>query len=86
MTLKAKYPGTCAGCNKAIVPGQKINWQCGRKPSHVDCELARLQAAATPAPKWEGGRILVTEFSSGATVYRNARGRCEDAPCCGCCS
>lgn len=25
-------------------------------------------------------------FSSGAEVYRNARGRCEDAPCCGCCS
>ena len=28
----------------------------------------------------------VTRFSSGATVYRNPRGRCEDAPCCGCCS
>lgn len=25
-------------------------------------------------------------FSSGAEVYTNKRGRCEDAPCCGCCS
>ena len=25
-------------------------------------------------------------FSSGAEVYRNRAGRCEDAPCCGCCS
>ena len=25
-------------------------------------------------------------FSSGAVVYTNRRGRCEDAPCCGCCS
>ena len=25
-------------------------------------------------------------FSSGAEVFTNARGRCEDAPCCGCCS
>ena len=28
----------------------------------------------------------VTRFSSGAVVYQNKRGRCEDAPCCGCCS
>ena len=24
--------------------------------------------------------------STGATVYRNKRGLCEDAPCCGCCT
>jgi hypothetical protein len=28
----------------------------------------------------------VYRFSSGAEIYRNKRGRCEDAPCCGCCS
>lgn len=27
-----------------------------------------------------------TRFSSGAEVFTNKRGRCEDAPCCGCCS
>jgi hypothetical protein len=27
-----------------------------------------------------------TRFQGGAEVYTNARGRCEDAPCCGCCS
>lgn len=31
-------------------------------------------------------RTIVTTFSSGESVYRNSRGRCEDAPCCGCCS
>ena len=30
--------------------------------------------------------ITVSRFSSGAVVTRNARGRCEDAPCCGCCT
>ena len=30
--------------------------------------------------------VVVTRFNSGATMSRNARGRCEDAPCCGCCS
>ena len=28
----------------------------------------------------------VTRFLTGAEVYTNRRGRCEDAPCCGCCS
>ena len=27
-----------------------------------------------------------TRFSSGAEVFTNRSGRCEDAPCCGCCS
>jgi len=31
-------------------------------------------------------RSNYTRFSSGAEVFSNARGRCEDAPCCGCCS
>lgn len=31
-------------------------------------------------------RSNYTRFSSGAEVYTNKRGRCEDAPCCGCCS
>lgn len=30
--------------------------------------------------------LSVTRFSSGAVMTRNSRGRCEDAPCCGCCS
>lgn len=25
-------------------------------------------------------------FNSGAEIYTNRNGRCEDAPCCGCCS
>lgn len=29
--------------------------------------------------------VIVTRFNSGATVSVNARGRCIDAPCCGCC-
>lgn len=30
--------------------------------------------------------LSVTRFSSGDVMTRNSRGRCEDAPCCGCCS
>ena len=30
-------------------------------------------------------RIITTVFNSGAVAHVNANGRCEDAPCCGCC-
>ena len=39
---------------------------------------------STYTPKARGSSY--TRFSSGAEVYTNRRGRCEDAPCCGCCS
>ena len=29
--------------------------------------------------------VIVTRFNSGATMPVNARGRCIDSPCCGCC-
>jgi hypothetical protein len=36
---------------------------------------------------YRGRRVSnYARFSSGAVVYTNRRGRCEDAPCCGCCS
>ena len=31
-------------------------------------------------------RVITSTFNSGESVSVNARGRCEDAPCCGCCS
>ena len=34
----------------------------------------------------EDGGSTYTRFAGGAEVYTNRRGRCEDAPCCGCCS
>ena len=46
-----------------------------------------------PEDKADDARAMVatygshyTRFSSGAEVWVNKRGRCIDAPCCGCCS
>jgi hypothetical protein len=50
-------------------------------PDGVETLRAFRVGAAAPA-----NRVTVTRFNSGAVVYQNARGRCEDAPCCGCCS
>jgi hypothetical protein len=35
-----------------------------------------------PAPR----RVSDVVTTSGGTFYRNKRGLCEDAPCCGCCT
>jgi predicted ATPase len=45
----------------------------------VDCAPTTTRRTYTP-------RVVYARFSSGATIYQNRRGRCEDAPCCGCCS
>jgi len=34
----------------------------------------------------EKSEVDVIKFSSGEEFYRNKKGRCEDAPCCGCCT
>lgn len=34
----------------------------------------------------DGPSVRTIRFSTGATMTQNVRGRCEDAPCCGCCT
>ncbi len=58
---------------------------------------AEAYAKAQDAIKARGGnsyqrkaprapRVNSYRFGSGAVMYRNAKGRCIDAPCCGCCT
>jgi hypothetical protein len=49
----------------------------------VPAELADRCRALVAGPRTVS---TVVRFSSGAEIYQNRRGRCEDAPCCGCCS
>ena len=71
------------------------HWNKGAQGWDVPAENAEaargIVAAAGPAaPRRSSYRSRYqsnyTRFSSGAEVYTNKRGRCEDAPCCGCCS
>jgi len=47
---------------------------------------ALIDAAGPVRPRRGRFRSTHTRFNSGADVFTNRRGRCEDAPCCGCCS
>ena len=70
MTMISKYSGTCRDCGEKINKGDRINWSRATGAVHENCESGSM----------------VIRFSSGAEIYRNRKGRCEDAPCCGCCS
>lgn len=74
-TLTARFPGACRGCRGSIEPGDKIvNMGRGRN-YHVDCDDP-------------GGSDIIECYSptTGNRWYINRNGRCEDAPCCGCCT
>jgi hypothetical protein len=50
-------------------------------------EARRIVASAgTAKPRPDYGRRVYARFTGGGSMYQNSRGRCIDAPCCGCCS
>ena len=69
-------------------------WNAGAQgwdvPEDKADQARAIVAAAGPStyvPRGRRNRYAgYTRFSSGAEQFRNPRGRCEDAPCCGCCS
>ena len=67
----ARYPGTCARTGRAIKPGDVITFTSARKPVLV---------------QQQHDRVSDTVQFGDRTFYRNRAGRCEDAPCCGCCT
>jgi hypothetical protein len=92
----AKYSGRCIKTGAIIRPGDSIIWH-GRGR----CELVELAAASALDPELDpdtalaAGRYLAASMARGVSnvwntggreYYRNKRGRCEDAPCCGCCN
>jgi hypothetical protein len=73
-----RYPGQCVQCHEYVPSGLGTVTKRGRV-WRIDCN------ACTGNMPEESGLVCV-KLSSGWTGTRNARGRCEDAPCCGCCT
>ena len=68
----ARYPGVCARTGRAIRPGDVIAFTAARK-----AVLVQQRVSDT---------IVFFGDSGAREFYRNRNGRCEDAPCCGCCT
>jgi len=74
VVMKARYPGVCSVTGQAIKPGDEIEYDRSARST-------KLLSAA------DDGRYISNVIrTSGGTFYRNKNGRCEDSPCCGCCS
>lgn len=69
--MVARYRGRCATTGHAIYPGDTIRVLGFRR-------VELITAAGRPLSD-----VIRT---SGGVFYRNRGGRCEDAPCCGCCT
>ena len=70
-----KYRTTCSFCGGAVAPKAGYVRRVGGRwlGAHIACLT-------------EGkGSVTVIRTSTG-TYTQNSRGRCEDAPCCGCCT
>ena len=70
MRMNAKYAGICSATGRPFSAGDLIDYNKAKKRAVLVAE----------------NKAIEIRFASGATFYRNARGRCEDAPCCGCCT
>jgi hypothetical protein len=77
--MQAKYPGKCSLSGARINPGDFILYNTDTKRAELEPDADRLTFTTSPR--------VSDVFRFGKTeVYRNKAGRCEDAPCCGCCT
>lgn len=70
--MRAKFAGTCSRTGARINKGDEIIFDTITRTAYITNE------DDTP-------RINSIRFGD-KTFYRNSKGRCEDAPCCGCCT
>lgn len=71
-----KYRTECTYC-KSIVE---------RHAGYIWRQWGRWVGAHIPCYERKAGAVSTITFSSGESYTRNRSGRCEDAPCCGCCT
>ena len=84
-TLIAKFPGTCKRCGLAFEAGAKIRYGGRGRTYHFKADCSAVVDSTASTIRYYGGDVET--FEIGGNVFtRNAKGRCEDAPCCGCCT
>ena len=79
--MLAKYPGTDARTGARINPGDEIIFDTVTRKAWITDDEDRL-SFTTAAPQYRSNIFNI----GGREYYRNKAGRCEDAPCCGCCN
>lgn len=71
-----KYRGWCYFCTAFVAPNAGMTWRVGDRN-----RVAHLTCLEAQAPS-----VVTIELADGVVLTQNRKGRCEDAPCCGCCT
>jgi hypothetical protein len=80
----AKFAGKDARTGAPIRKGDEIIFDTTTRLAwHTDEDEGRL-SFTTPIRADYVSHVI--DFGNGREYYRNKAGRCEDAPCCGCCT
>lgn len=77
-TMFAKYKGICARTGVPIFPGDQIQFDTETRAAWITDEDER--------PRRANNYVSDVFQIGGREYFQNKRGRCIDAPCCGCCS
>lgn len=98
--MLSKFPGRCRDCGNRVERGDAITYHgrglgvsCAKcsgmteddEPAHEDDAAGFERGTLASDRRIARQGLTVTRFAGGGTMTRNSRGRCEDAPCCGCC-
>lgn len=77
--ITTKFATKCAdiNCGATIQVGQRVKWYGRGKVYGIGCHT---KDGSTNNVSYMYSPVTGNEF------YQNRRGRCEDAPCCGCCN
>lgn len=95
--MQSKYPGSCRVCGSRVAAGETIAYHgrglgiscaaCADEADTNEDDFAGLERGTLANDRRLASQgLTVVRTSSGAVWTQNRRGRCEDAPCCGCCS
>jgi hypothetical protein len=86
----AKYKGTDARTGAPIRPGDEIIFDTDTRQAWItdedDYRHAEPEPDETYLARARGAYVSHVWSTGGREYYRNKAGRCEDAPCCGCCN
>jgi len=78
-----RYDSSCVYCRGMVQAGEGDMWKW--KGRFYVCHQACGEEAKARRKSGESKEVS-TYIIGGKEYTRNAKGRCEDAPCCGCCT
>jgi len=84
-TMTARYAGFDSRTGASIRPGDQIQYDTATKRAWLS-EPGDLDDGQQDVIRHNPTWVSHVWNSGGREYYRNKAGRCEDAPCCGCCT